>query len=72
MIHPLYAQDIDSLIQDPAIPWDSLKGKAIVLSGGTGLVGRYVVDAVLEADSHVVLITAAGDTRLVARFCGKE
>ena len=27
---------------------------------------------VLEADSHVVLITAAGDTRLVARFCGKE
>ena len=27
---------------------------------------------VLEADAHVVLITAAGDTRLVARFCGKE
>lgn len=55
MIHPLYAQDIDSLIQDPAIPWDSLKGKAIVLSGGTGLVGRYVVDAVLEVDSRLGL-----------------
>ena len=27
---------------------------------------------VLEADAHVVLITLAGDTRLVARFCGKE
>ena len=27
---------------------------------------------VLEADAHVVLITAAGDTRLVSRFCGKE
>ena len=27
---------------------------------------------VLEADAHVVLITPAGDTRLVARFCGKE
>ena len=27
---------------------------------------------VLEADAHVVLITSAGDTRLVARFCGKE
>ena len=27
---------------------------------------------VLEADAHVVLITPAGDTRLVARFCGEE
>ena len=27
---------------------------------------------VLEADAHVVLIAPAGDTRLVARFCGKE
>ena len=27
---------------------------------------------ILEADAHVVLITHAGDTRLVARFCGKE
>ena len=27
---------------------------------------------ILEADAHVVLITPAGDTRLVARFCGKE
>ncbi|MBR4170065.1 MAG: NAD-binding protein [Kiritimatiellae bacterium] len=27
---------------------------------------------VLKADAHVVLITPAGDTRLVARFCGKE
>ena len=26
----------------------------------------------LEADAHVVLITPAGDTQLVARFCGKE
>ena len=29
-------------------------------------------DTVLEADAHVVLITTAGDTRLVERFCGKE
>ena len=27
---------------------------------------------VLEADAHVVMITAAGDAPLVARFCGKE
>ena len=27
---------------------------------------------VLGADAHVVMITAAGDTPLVARFCGKE
>ena len=27
---------------------------------------------VLEADAHVVFITPAGDTQLVARFCGKE
>ena len=27
---------------------------------------------VLEADAHVVLITSAGDTRLVACFCGEE
>lgn len=29
-------------------------------------------DTVLEADAHVVLITTAGDTRLVASFCGRE
>ena len=29
-------------------------------------------NTVLEADAHVVLITTAGDTRLIASFCGRE
>ena len=29
-------------------------------------------ETVMEEEAHVVLITLAGDTRLVSRFCGKE
>lgn len=55
MNHPLYAADIDTLLTDSAIPWDALKGKCLVLSGGTGLVGRYLVDAILEANTRLGL-----------------
>lgn len=43
----LYAAELESLSVDAAIRWDKLSGGSVVLSGGTGLVGRYLVDAIL-------------------------
>lgn len=60
--HPLYAADLESLSSDGAILWDKLSGGAVALSGGTGLVGRYLVDAILYRNAlhgmgcHVYLL----------------
>lgn len=58
----LYAAELESLSVDAAIRWDKLSGGSVVLSGGTGLVGRYLVDAILYRNSshgmgcHVYLL----------------
>lgn len=46
--HPLYKEDLQFLATSPFIPWDRLKGKTLILSGGTGLIGSLLVDAIMQ------------------------
>ena len=43
----LYQEDI-SYVTSLALPWDSLKGKGMLISGATGLVGSFLVDVLLS------------------------
>ncbi len=43
----LYMEDIIS-VGTLDLPWDKLKGKSIMLSGATGLLGSFLVDIIME------------------------
>ena len=43
----LYAEDI-CYVADLALPWEKLKGKSLMLSGATGLIGSFLVDVIME------------------------
>lgn len=42
-----YSEDINSVCES-GLPWDKLRGKSIMLSGATGLIGSFLVDVILE------------------------
>ena len=43
-----YRADVERAAAEP-LPWDRLAGKSIVITGGTGLIGSFVVDVLLKA-----------------------
>lgn len=45
--NPLYQEDLQLIASFKAIPWESLKGSSLLLSGATGMIGSLLVDAVL-------------------------
>ncbi len=45
--NPIYQEDLQLIASFKAIPWESLKGSSILLSGATGMIGSLLVDAVL-------------------------
>ena len=45
-VNPLYMEVLD-FVERLVLPWEKLKGKAILLSGATGLVGSFFVDVIL-------------------------
>ena len=40
-----YSEDINSICRT-ALPWNKLRGKSVMLSGATGLIGSVFVDAI--------------------------
>ena len=44
--HPLYQEDIDNVLSISGI--DSLRGKSILITGATGLIGVHLIDALMR------------------------
>lgn len=45
--HREYMEDVRS-IANLDLPWEKLRGKSLMLSGATGLIGSFLVDVILE------------------------
>lgn len=44
--NPLYQEDIKNVAGQP-LPWERLKGKSLLISGATGLIGSFLVDVIM-------------------------
>jgi len=44
--NPLYIEDLENVINEP-LPWDELSGKNIVIAGGSGLIGSFLIDCLM-------------------------
>ena len=43
----IYKEDINGIIADKNIPWNKLDGKDILITGGTGLLGKLAVHTLI-------------------------
>ena len=50
---PILQEDCRALAHDDSLPWDALRGKAVVVSGATGLIGKTLVGAILAREDDV-------------------
>lgn len=50
--NPLYQEDLRLISSFKSIPWEDLKGSALLLSGATGMIGSLLADAVLYKDEN--------------------
>ena len=53
---PEYVEDVNRVASFP-FPWEKLRGKTILITGGTGLIGSFLIDVLAAAklDSKVLL-----------------
>ena len=49
--NPLYMEDVIRVGQTN-LPWEKLKGKTVVISGATGLLGSFLIDVILEKNER--------------------
>lgn len=45
--NPLYLQDVRQ-VADLALPWEQLRGRSILISGATGMIGSFLIDVLME------------------------
>lgn len=69
---PDYLNDVKR-VGSLSVPWEQLRGKSIMLSGATGLIGSFLVDVLLEKDllddfNCTVYILGRNELRAKARF----
>jgi nucleoside-diphosphate-sugar epimerase len=54
MDNQLYIEDLDRTFSS-TLPWEKLKGKHILVAGGTGLIGRYLIDLIMYMNNRTQL-----------------
>lgn len=51
-LDPVLAEDIACAVATPWIEWGKFRNKKIAVSGATGLLGRNLIDTLIEANDH--------------------
>ena len=67
----LYNEDL-SYVAELGLPWEKLKGKSILISGATGLVGSFLVDVLMKKNEAglncTVYALSRNEQKALARF----
>ena len=65
---PEYVEDVQ-LVASLDLPWDKLRGKTILITGGTGLIGSFLIDVLAAANLGCkVLLFGRSEDKAKARF----
>ena len=65
---PEYVEDVKSVVSHD-LPWDKLRGKTILITGGTGLIGSFLIDVLHAANLGCrVLLFGRSEEKAKARF----
>lgn len=63
-----YIEDVDR-VAALDLPWEKLRGKTILITGGTGLIGSFLIDVLKAADiGCTVLLFGRSEEKAKARF----
>lgn len=46
--NPVFQEDMTAIVNDPAVPWDALRGRTVFITGATGLIGYTLAAALLQ------------------------
>ena len=65
---PEYVEDVKR-VASLDLPWNKLHGKAILITGGTGLIGSFLIDVLMEANlGCTILLFGRSEDKAEARF----
>lgn len=65
---PEYIEDVNR-VASLDLPWENLRGKTILITGGTGLIGSFLIDVLKAANlSCKVLLFGRSEEKAQARF----
>ena len=72
-----FQRDMDRIAEDPSIEWEKLRGKTVLITGATGLIGKFLVRALVyksRKDSLGIKILALTRSREKAEkmFAGER
>lgn len=59
--HPIFQEDLHEILHNPAVPWERLRNKTVLVTGATGLIGYTLTCALLQYH-----LTCAGNVRVIA------
>ncbi|MFM9937482.1 MAG: NAD-dependent epimerase/dehydratase family protein [Novosphingobium sp.] len=72
-LHPVLAEDFADVVSTLAADWPALRGARLFITGGTGLIGRWMLEALRLADeAHDLGLEVAALTRDPATFAAKS
>ena len=68
----LYMEDIKRTAEYPA-GWDKLSGKSVVISGGTGMIGSFLVDTIMYRNANYnqntdIYVIGRSEAKISTRF----
>lgn len=59
--NPIFQEDMATILSDPVVPWNELRGKTVFITGATGLIGYTLASALLQYD-----LERGGNIRVIA------
>lgn len=64
--HPLYREDIDNILSVKGL--DTLRGKSVLVTGATGMVGTMLIDALMQMEDVRVIAVGRNKAKAEARL----
>ena len=70
---PGYVEDVRR-VATLNLPWDKLRGKTILITGGTGLIGSFLIDALKNLNvpgrcKFDILVRSSSKIKTNPKFC---